>query len=222
MHCCINTQAQGQQIQILQQDNDKLKSALAIKDEALKKAQEELARITRERDNLKKKLHDICYNRLNSSNENTNKFIANTVSNNVEISNSRVMINNKGHIIYGCIQCGQHLFDSSAMIQRQIEIDDNTFGCLVDCLFNAGDTTMGPTVCKTFLNGMFKVKEIFCDGCLSTFGWKIIESFDEWNTFHQNKYCIDISNIKQISASTNDCHDIDQHGIIEQLEPEQE
>lgn len=197
-----------------------MRSALHIKDEALKKAQEELARITRERDNLKKKLHDICYNRLNGSTENTQK-LANTVSNNVEISNSRVMINNKGHIIYGCIQCGQHLFDSSAMIQRQIEIDNNTFGCLVDCLFNAGDTTMGPTVCKTFLNGMFKVKEIFCDGCLSTFGWKIIESFDEWNTFHQNKYCVDISNIKQISTSNDSPIPPDQD-IIDQLQIEQE
>ena len=147
--------------------------------------------------------HDICYNRLQRSNENRNangQSLANTVSNNVDIENNEVLINNK-HIIYGCIQCGQHLFDSSAMIQRQIEIDDNTFGCLIDCLFNAGHTTMGPTVCKTFINGMFKVKEIFCDGCLSTFGWKIIESFDEWNTFHQNKYCIDISNIKQVSPN---------------------
>lgn len=197
----FDIQAQGQQIQILQHENEQLQTALQIKDEALKKAQDDLAKLQRERDNLKKKLHDICYNRLNH-NENTH-ILANTVTNNVDINNSQVLINNNGHIIYGCIQCGQHLFDSSAMIQRQIEIDDNTYGCLIDCLFNAGDTTMGPTVCKTFLNGMFKVKEIFCDGCLSTFGWKIIESFDEWNTFHQNKYCIDITNIKQISTSSD-------------------
>lgn len=94
------------------------------------------------------------------------------------LANSAVLL--KSPIVYGCINCGQHLFDSSAMVQRQIEIDDHSFGLIVDSLFNVGDLTMGPTVCKTFLNGMFKVREVYCDGCLGTFGWKIIESFDEW------------------------------------------
>ena len=102
-------------------------------------------------------------------------------------------------VIYGCSQCGQHLFDSSAMVQRQIEIDDVSVGLIVESLFNGNDVTMGPALCKTFLNGMFKVKEVFCDGCLAGFGWKIVESFDEWNAFHQNKFCVDIANIKQIT-----------------------
>eukprot|EP00484_Ammonia_sp_Unknown_P020634 CAMPEP_0197053630 /NCGR_PEP_ID=MMETSP1384-20130603/27860_1 /TAXON_ID=29189 /ORGANISM="Ammonia sp." /LENGTH=384 /DNA_ID=CAMNT_0042486561 /DNA_START=108 /DNA_END=1262 /DNA_ORIENTATION=- len=189
--------AQQQEIVNLRYENEEALKAMRAKEEALKAAQQEISRLQRERDELKRKLHEICYSRLNAS----TVRVQSKSSTDDTLEEQEVLISNK-HSIYGCIHCGQHLFDSSAMIQRQIEIDDNTFGCLVDCLFSNGDTTMGPTVCKTFLNGMFKVKEIFCDGCLATFGWKIIESFDEWNTFHQNKYVIDIANIKQITNKT--------------------
>ena len=117
--------------------------------------------------------------------------------------NDNININKRKEIKYGCIHCGQYLFNGSSMIQRQIEIDENTSGCLVSYLYNDNDITMGPKICKTFLNGMFNVKEIFCDGCLNCFGWKIIESFDEWNSIKINKYCIDITNIKQISSQNN-------------------
>jgi hypothetical protein len=180
--------AQQQEIERLNSENQDLSTKLHDKDEQLKQVQAELARIRRERDNLQKKLDDI----VNHSGDHRDGHGASSMG------NSAVMLENKA-VVYGCISCGQHLFDSSAMVQRQIEIDDHSFGLIVDCLFNVNDVTMGPTVCKTFLNGMFKVRELYCDGCLGTFGWKIIESFDEWNTFHQNKYCVDISNIKQVS-----------------------
>lgn len=179
--------AQQQEIERLQSENQDVSSSLHDKDEQLKQVQAELSRIRRERDNLQKKLDDIVNQRSNSSGDGP-----------ARMSSSAVLVENKG-IVYGCIQCDQHLFDSTALVQRQIEIDDHSFGLIVDCLFNVNDLTMGPTVCKTFLGGMFKVRELYCDGCLGTFGWKICESFDEWNTFHQGKYCVNISNIKQVS-----------------------
>jgi len=188
-------EAQHREIESLQSENQDLSSKLHDKDEQLKQVQAELARIQRERDNLQKKLDDILNQRSNSNGDGTASSTA------THLANSAVLIENK-YLIYGCISCGQHLFDSSAMVQRQIEIDEHSFGLIVDSLFNVGDLTMGPTVCKTFLNGMFKVRELYCDGCLGTFGWKIIESFDEWNCFHQNKYLVGISNIKQISHGT--------------------
>lgn len=186
--------AQQQEIQRLQSENHDLSSSVHDKDEQLKQVQAELARIQREKENLQKKLNDIVSHRGRSPAENA--AASNMASSAVLVKEQR------GAMVYGCIQCGQHLFDSSAMVQRQIEIDDHSFGLIVDCLFNVDDVTMGPTVCKTFLNGMFKARELYCDGCLGTFGWKIIESFDEWNAFHQNKYCIDIANIREVAMAT--------------------
>merc|ERR1719229_855022 len=144
----------------------------------------------------KKKLNEIARDGNVRLSVDPNASSTSTVPNAHSVmTGSAVLVSNK-YIIYGCIQCEQHLFDSSATIQRQVEIDGETFGVIVDCLFNNHDTTMGPTVCKTMLNGMFKVKEVFCDGCLGSLGWKIVESFDEWTHRFNNKYCIDISSIK--------------------------
>lgn len=175
--------AQQQEIERLNGENQDFSTKLHDKEEQLKQVQAELLRIQRERDNLQKKLDDIVNQRGDSRDGN---------------HESAVMLENKA-VVYGCIQCGQHLFDSSVIVNRQIELDstNHSFGLIVSCLFNDPDVTMGPTVCKTFLNGMFKVRELYCDGCLGTFGWKIIESFDEWNSFHARKYVVDISNIKQ-------------------------
>eukprot|EP01084_Bolivina_argentea_P135064 238061_1 len=142
--------AQQQEIEKLHNDNRELNSSLSGKEAQLKEAQKQIAMLKRERDNLKKKLHDVCYDRLNIIDKENNES--------VDMTKSEVLVSDK-HIVYGCIHCGQHLFDSRALIQRQIEIDDNTFGLIVDGLFNNNDATMGPTVCKTFLNGMYKVKE---------------------------------------------------------------
>eukprot|EP00485_Elphidium_margaritaceum_P012943 CAMPEP_0202706886 /NCGR_PEP_ID=MMETSP1385-20130828/19247_1 /ASSEMBLY_ACC=CAM_ASM_000861 /TAXON_ID=933848 /ORGANISM="Elphidium margaritaceum" /LENGTH=421 /DNA_ID=CAMNT_0049365451 /DNA_START=71 /DNA_END=1336 /DNA_ORIENTATION=+ len=184
--------AQKQEIVNLREENSKLIVSLADKDEELQKAQQEIEQLRREKGNLATKVDNLCQERLQTAPgmEYSTDMTA----------EHEVLVNRKQNaIIYGCKQCGQHLFDSSAMIQQQIEIDDHCVGCLVECLFNAGDVTMGPLQNKIILNGMFKVKEIFCDGCLATFGWKIIESFDEWNAFQTNKYCIDIAKIKTVT-----------------------
>ena len=97
-------------------------------------------------------------NRNNNNNNNMNW----TSMNSMTTSTITILNDNKqdNHQIFSCINCNEHLFDSSSMIQRQIEIDDNKFGCIVDCLYNNDDITMGPKICKNFLNGMFKVNQI--------------------------------------------------------------
>ena len=53
--------AQQQEIQILQHENEKLNNNLHDKDQQLKQAQQDIARLQRERDNLKKKLLSEYY-----------------------------------------------------------------------------------------------------------------------------------------------------------------
>lgn len=169
-----------------QQEIEDLRTALHDKDEQLKQVQAELAHVQRDKESLNRKINELLQAQNGSASQST------------DLANTEVLMVQKP-VIYGCSQCGQHLFDSSAMVQRQIEIDDVSVGCVVEALFNGNDVTMGPALCKTFLNGVFRVKEVFCSGCLASFGWKIVESFDEWNAFHQNKYCVDIANIREVS-----------------------
>ena len=135
---------------------------------------------------LKDELNDT-----KTENNTLKQQISNNSTNMDSITNKE---NNKEYIVYICSNCSNKIFDKHDLITK-LRTDDNNF--LVNTIY-IDNITLGPRICKKFLKGLFKVNQIFCDGCLNIIGYKFIEAFEEWNVFKQGKYCIINNCIKQI------------------------